>query len=297
MGRIEVTMRPMSSVSPARIEDVLRHARTQVGHAGLEPADAEWLLAHVLEKSRSWLYAHGDDALPDEAAQRYRAFLDRRIAGEPLAYLTGRKGFWRFELHVTPDTLIPRPETELLVELALAHLPRDRPVRIADLGTGSGAIALALAYERPRAQIVAVDASAAALEVARGNARALRLPNIEFRLGDWCEPLGDDTFDVIASNPPYIALGDLHLDALRYEPESALSSGHDGLDAIRAILRGAPAQLRPGGALLVEHGWEQGADVRALFKAQGLTLVETARDVEQRERVTSGLRPGGPALG
>jgi release factor glutamine methyltransferase len=301
-GRVEVgnartwgasiTMRPMSPVSPTRVDDILRDARTQV-----DPADAEWLLAHVLGKSRSWLYAHGDDLLPDEPLQRYRAFLERRAAGEPLAYLTGRKGFWRFELKVTPDTLIPRPETELLVELALAHLPRDRRVQVADIGTGSGAIALAIAYERANARVVAVDASAAALDVAKDNARALRLPHVEFRLGDWCEPLGDERFDVIASNPPYVALGDLHLDALRYEPSSALTSGHDGLDAIRAILRGAPAQLVPGGALLVEHGWAQGAAVRALFEQAGFVDVDTACDVEQRERVTSGRMPGAEPLG
>ena len=282
----------MSPDTPARIDEVLRDARARV-----DPADAEWLLAHVLGKSRSWLYAHGDDLLEEDAAQRYAAFLDRRIAGEPLAYLTGRKGFWRFELHVTPDTLIPRPETELLVELALAHLARDRPVRVADLGTGSGAIALAIAFERPKAQVVAVDASAEALAVAKENAIALRLPNVEFRNGDWCEPLGSDRYDVIASNPPYIALGDLHLDALRYEPSSALSSGHDGLDAIRAILQGAPAQLQDGGVLLIEHGWEQGEAVRALFTAAGFVDVDTARDVEQRERVTSGRMPGGDPLG
>jgi release factor glutamine methyltransferase len=280
-----------------RIDQLLRDARARAVHADVETADAELLLAHVLGKSRSWLYAHGEDVLADADVARYTTLFERRIAGEPLAYLTGRKGFWRFELQVTPDTLIPRPETELLVELALAHLPRDRPVRIADLGTGSGAIALALAYERPKAQIVAVDASVAALDVARANARALRLPNIEFRHGDWCDALGGETFDVIASNPPYIALGDLHLDALRYEPASALSSGHDGLDAIRAILAHAADHLAPGGALLVEHGYRQGAKVRALFDAASLRDVETAHDVERRERVTSGFKAGASALG
>jgi len=280
----------MSPVSPARIDEILRDARARVVRAGLEHADAELLLAHVLGKSRSWLYAHSDDALADDIATGYAQILDRRIAGEPLAYLTGRKGFWRFELKVTPDTLVPRPETELLVELALAHLPRDRPVRVADLGTGSGAIALAIAYERPLAHVVAIDASAAALDVARENAKALRLSNVEFRLGDWCMPLAGDTFDVIASNPPYISLGDLHLEDLRYEPASALTSGHDGLDAIRAILRDAAFHLVPGGALFVEHGYRQGAKVRALFDAAHLRDVETANDVEKRERVTSGVK-------
>ena len=290
-------MRPMPFAPDARIDEVLRDARARVEAVGIDRGDAEWLLAHVLGKSRSWLYAHGDDMLPPDIAPRYTELLERRIAGEPLAYLTGRKAFWRFELHVTPDTLVPRPETELLVELALAHLPRDREVHVADLGTGSGAIALAIAWERPRAKIVAVDASAAALDIARGNARALRLGHVEFRLGDWCEPLGDERFDVIASNPPYIALGDLHLEALRYEPSSALASGHDGLDAIRAILRGAPAQLKPGGALLIEHGFDQGEAVRALFAGAGFIEIDTGLDVEQRERVTSGCMPGGQALG
>jgi len=273
----------MGSPGPGRIDDALRIARTRVDHA-----DAEWLLAHVLGKSRSWLYAHGDDALAAESAQRYGALLDRRSAGEPLAYLTGRKGFWRFELQVTPDTLIPRPETELLVELALADLPRDRPVRVADLGTGTGAIALAIAYERPRAQVVAVDASAAALAVAHANARALRLPNVEFRNGDWCSPLGDERYDAIVSNPPYIALGDLHLEALRYEPAAALASGHDGLDAIRAIVRSAPSHLAANGSLLIEHGFDQGEAVRALFVEAGFADVQTAKDIEARDRVTFG---------
>jgi release factor glutamine methyltransferase len=286
----------MTETPSARVDEILKDARAKV-----DAADAEWLLAFVLGKSRSWLYAHGDDALPDDIIERYGALLARRIAGEPLAYLTGRKGFWRFELHVTPDTLVPRPETELLVELALARLSRDVPVRVADLGTGSGAIALAIAYERPRAQVIAVDDSAAALDVARGNAQALRLSNVEFRNGHWCEPLDgaspDNAFDLIASNPPYIALGDLHLDALRYEPASALASGHDGLDAIRDIVRTAPAHLKPGGALLIEHGRDQGAAVRDLFVDAGLLDIDTGLDVEGRDRVTSGVKPGGASLG
>lgn len=282
----------MAETPSVRVDELLRDARAKV-----EGPDAEWLLAFVLGKSRSWLYAHGDDALAPEPVQRYTALLQRRIAGEPLAYLTGRKGFWRFELQVTPDTLVPRPETELLVELALAHLSREEPVLVADLGTGTGAIALAIAYERPKAQVIAVDESAAALAVAHANARALRLPNVEFRNGHWCEPLGDDVFDAIASNPPYIALGDVHLDALRYEPVAALASGHDGLDAIREIVRNAPARLKPGGTLLVEHGYDQGAMVRALFGDAGLQQIDTGVDAEGRERVTSGVKPGGTSLG
>ncbi len=269
----------------ARIDALLRAARSRV-----DPGEGEWLLSHVLGKSRSWLYAHGDDAVDAAASRRFDALVARRVAGEPVAYLTGQRGFWQFDLQVTPATLIPRPETELLVELALDRLPGDRAWRVADLGTGSGAIALALAYERPNAQVVATDASVAALDVARGNADALKLSRVEFRAGSWFEPLNGERFDLIASNPPYIADDDVHLDNgdLRHEPRSALASGADGLDAIRVIAAGATAHLQPGGWLLVEHGWEQGEAVRALLRAAGLLEVKTARDLENRDRVTLG---------
>jgi release factor glutamine methyltransferase len=237
--------------------------------ARIEPADAVLLVAHALGRTRTWLYAHGDDAVDDAARQACEGLVARREAGEPAAYIVGRRGFWRFDLQVTPDTLVPRPETELLVELALERLPEGRALRVADLGTGSGAIALALAHERPSARVVAVDASAAALEVARGNARALGIGNVEFREGDWLQPLAGETFDLVASNPPYIALGDPHLDDLRHEPALALSSGADGLDAIRAIVRDAPACLVDGGWLLLEHGVDQGAAVGAQLSAGG----------------------------
>jgi release factor glutamine methyltransferase len=259
----------------------------------LDAADAELLLAHALGRSRSWLYAHRDDPVDPADAERFRALLARRAAGEPVAYLTGRRGFWSFDLRVTPDTLIPRPETELLVELALARIPSDaQSPRLADLGTGSGAIALALAHERPRARVVAVDLSPGALEVARANAAELGLANVEFRQGDWLAPLAGERFDLIASNPPYIAEGDPHLDDLRHEPAPALSSGPDGLDAIRTIAREAPAHLVPGGWLLLEHGWDQGEAVRGILVAAGFTDVMTDRDLEDRDRVTSGRWPG-----
>lgn len=269
----------------ARIDALLSAARPRS-----EPGDAELLLAHMLGRPRSWLYAHGNDELAADEVARFEALLARRIAGEPVAYLLGTRGFWRFDLQVGPATLIPRPETELLVELALARLPTDRVARIADLGTGSGAIALALAYERPRARVVATDASADALAIARGNAAALALDNIEFRHGDWFAPLAGGRFDLVASNPPYIAEADVHLDQgdLRHEPRAALASGTDGLDAIRILARDAPAHLRPGGWLLLEHGWEQGAAVRALLSAAGLVEVETARDLGLRDRVSLG---------
>jgi len=272
----------------ARIDALLRAARARV-----EPGEAEWLLSHVLGKSRSWLYSHGDDALGGVEAARFEELVARRVAGEPVAYLTGRRGFWQFDLQVTPATLIPRPETELLVELALDRLPGDRPWRVADLGTGSGAIALALAYERPNAQVIATDASVAALDVARGNAAALK-SRVEFRAGSWFDPLAGERFDLIASNPPYIADDDMHLGQgdLRHEPRSALASGSDGLDAIRVIAAGAAAHLQPGGWLLVEHGWQQAEAVRALLRAAGLLEVRTASDLENRDRVTLGRAPG-----
>ena len=259
----------------------------------IDPADAALLLAHALGKSRSWLFAHADDALGEAEAARFDVLLARRAAGEPVAYLTGWRGFWTLELAVTPATLVPRPETELLVDLALARLPVDAPVRVADLGTGSGAIALAIASERPRAQVLATDASSAALDVARGNAARNGIGNVAFRLGSWLQPLGEDTFDLIASNPPYIAEGDPHLARgdLRFEPAMALSCGADGLDAIRVIVRDAPACLRPGGWLLLEHGWEQGDAVRALLAAAGFADVATERDLEQRDRVSLGRLP------
>jgi release factor glutamine methyltransferase len=224
----------------------------------------------------------------------FETLVERRVAGEPVAYLTGRRGFWSFELQVTPDTLIPRPETELLVELALTHLPPDRVLQVADLGTGSGAIALALAHERPRAQVLATDASPAALDVARANATSLGNANSAFAQGDWCAALEQRRFDLIASNPPYIAAGDPHLALgdLRREPAAALASGVDGLDAIRRIVAGTRLHLVAGGWLLLEHGMEQGDAVRGLLRDAGFVDASTDRDLEGRDRVSSGRWPG-----
>ncbi len=275
------------SAPPNTIDALLRLAATAI-----DRVDAEWLLAHALGRPRSWLLAHAGDPLPAAAAECFAALQARREAGEPVAYLTGTQGFWTLELDVSPATLIPRPETELLVERALARIAPGATARIADLGTGSGAIALAIAKERPRATVVATDASTAALDVARGNAVRNRIANVEFRAGDWFAPLAGERFDLIASNPPYIAVGDPHLDAgdLRFEPPSALSSGSDGFDAIRRIVGDAPAHLHAGGWLLLEHGWEQGATVRALLVEAGFVEIDTARDLEDRDRVTLGRR-------
>nr|WP_164083369.1 peptide chain release factor N(5)-glutamine methyltransferase [Stenotrophomonas pavanii] len=257
--------------------------------------EAELLLLHVLERPRSWLFAHATDPLAAADQAAFETLLARRMAGEPVAYLTGRRGFWTLDLEVDPATLIPRPETELLVELALERLPSDQSLQLADLGTGSGAIALALASERPQAQVLATDASPGALAVAARNAARHELPNVCFAEGghDWYAPLQGMRFDLIASNPPYIASDDPHLDQgdLRFEPASALTSGVDGLDDIRRIVDGGQAHLRPGGWLLIEHGWDQGAAIRALFDAAGFAEVQTAQDLEQRDRITLGRRP------
>ncbi|MGH8215130.1 MAG: peptide chain release factor N(5)-glutamine methyltransferase [Rhodanobacteraceae bacterium] len=275
--------------------------------------EAEILLAYVLGKTRAWLIAHANDAVDPLCEAAFRDLAVRRARGEPVAYLTGTRGFHALELHVTPDVLIPRPETELLVELALARIPLRSPdevrrnpgqgakalpdsaalhpgYRIADLGTGSGAIALAIAKARPLARVVATDASAPALQVARGNAERLGLRNVGFGQGDWCAPLGDARFDLIVSNPPYIAEGDPHLREgdLRFEPPGALAAGADGLDAIRIIVRDAHTHLRAGGWLLFEHGFEQGPAARELLAAHAYAEVFTERDLESRERISGG---------
>ncbi|HET6552326.1 MAG TPA: peptide chain release factor N(5)-glutamine methyltransferase [Dyella sp.] len=270
------------------VRDALARAANELG----DRLEAEVLLVHVLGRMRSWLIAHADDRLDagDEAA--FGALVARRREGEPVAYLTGRRGFWSLELEVTPATLIPRPETELLVELVLERVPEDATARVVDLGTGSGAIALAIAHERTRAQVTATDASAKALEVARRNAERLGITNVSFEHGDWFAPLSGRTFDVVASNPPYIEAGDEHLTQgdLRFEPGSALASGIDGLDDIRRIVDHAQAHLAPGGWLMMEHGWNQGPAIRALLEQAGYRDVFTAQDLEQRDRVSGGRR-------
>lgn len=270
------------------VRSVLAAATQQLG----ERVDAELLLLHVVQQPRSWLFAHADDTLEMDVQTAFAALVERRAAGEPVAYLTGRQGFWSQELEVTPATLIPRPETERLVELALERLPRAASCRVADLGTGSGAIALAIASERPQAQVIATDASEAALTVAHRNAARLGLDNLSFAQGDWLLPLAGMRFDLIVSNPPYIEADDPHLAQgdLRFEPAGALAAGVDGLDDIRRIVVDARPCLAKGGWLLFEHGWDQGAAARALLLDAGYAEVFTAQDLEQRDRVSGGRR-------
>lgn len=254
---------------------------------GLARLDAQMLLLHALGRAthdRAWLVAHDGDVLPLAAAQLFTGLCRRRAEGEPVAYITGVREFFGLALQIDARVLDPRPDTETLVEWALALL--DRPMAVADLGTGSGAIALALQSQRPQARVTAVDASADALAVARANATRLGLP-VTFRLGSWLD--GDTShYGLIVSNPPYVATADPHLVALRHEPLQALASGIDGLADIRQIIQQAPGRLHPGGWLLLEHGHDQAQAVRSLLAAQGFTQVASRRDLAGIERCSGG---------
>ncbi len=252
--------------------------------------EAEFLLAAALDCTRGELLTQRDGAVNDAAARRYRASLVRRAHGEPLAYVTGRKEFWSLDLDVDARVLVPRPETELLVEFALQVLAADAHARVLDLGTGSGAIALAIASERPHARVTATDVSTDALTVALRNAERLELGNVTFEIGDWYEPVGAMHFDLIVSNPPYVGSQDPALggDGLRAEPRVALTPGPDGLEAIEHIAQRARAHLRPGGWLAVEHGAGQAPAVAALFSTHGLSTIRSLRDLAGYERVTTG---------
>jgi release factor glutamine methyltransferase len=277
-----------TNVGSALAHGAQRLAASAAGDAATAVLDATLLLAYILGTTRARLLAHAEVALEPAAAERYATLIGRRAAGEPLAYLTGRREFWSLELAVTPAVLVPRPETELLVERALALCPASA-ARAVDLGTGSGAVALSLAAERPRWQITATDLSAAALAVARANATRLGLV-IEFREGDWFEPLAGRRFELVVSNPPYVAAADpaLGAAALAYEPRLALTPGADALASLRAIVRAAPRHLVPGGWLLLEHGADQGASVRRELVLAGFRYVRSHRDLGRHERATEG---------
>lgn len=254
--------------------------------------DAEWLLAEALGKSPSYLRTWSEREVPPEVAARFLDDLARRRAGEPVAYILGRQGFWSLELEVAPHTLIPRPDTELLVETALQLLPGE-PARVLDLGTGTGAIALALAAERPAWQVTGVDRIAEAVALALRNAQRLRLGNAQFCESHWFSALAGQRFQLIVSNPPYIPASDPHLvqGDLRFEPHSALVAGVDGLDDLRLIIDQAPAHLESAGWLLLEHGYDQAAAVRALLTAGGFEEVQSRRDLGGHERISLGRRP------
>ena len=261
--------------------------------AGLARLDAQLLLAHHLHRPRVWLLAHDDAEVDAPAEAAFRDGVTRRAAGEPLAYLVGEREFHGLALQVSPAVLVPRPETELLVDWALELLQGDlagHPApAVADLGTGSGAIALAIRHRCPKARLIATDASTAALDVARANALRLGL-DVEFTAGDWWAPLAGRRYDLAVSNPPYVAGDDPHLAALSHEPRSALTPEGDGLACLRQIVAGAPGHLHQGGWLLLEHGYDQAAAVQALLGERGFVDVETRADIAGHPRCTGGRR-------
>ncbi len=278
-----------------RIDELLSHATAQLTASDSPELDAEILLSFLLGKQRSYLRAYPEYEPDKKISDEFTRLISRRAAGEPVAYLTGKRDFWSLTLNVTPDTLIPRPDTELLVETTLAILPeiKTRPIHIADLGTGSGAIALALASECPHCQITATDLSVAALNIAKNNAQKHQLNNIEFIHSNWCSAFADtQRFDIIVSNPPYIPENDPHMQSaeLGCEPVFALTSGIDGLDAIRHITQQARAFLKPNGHLIIEHGYDQGKAVQALFHNQGYLNVETKQDLANNDRACVGIK-------
>lgn len=278
-----------------RIDTALAAARARLAASPTARLDSELLLAETLQRPRTWLHAWPEATLKPAEAERFDVRVARRAIGEPIAYLLGACEFWSLTFDVSPDVLIPRPETEGLVRVALDHLQRSENTEphVLDLGTGSGCVAVALAHERPDARVTAIDAAGPALTMARANATRHGTVNVEFVEGDWFAPLWAQCFDVIVSNPPYIATNDPHLAAgdVRFEPAAALNGGPDGLQALRAIAGCAPQYLVAGGLLAVEHGMDQGDAVAGSFADHGLIEVETHLDMAGLARITSALMP------
>ncbi|MEA1890593.1 MAG: peptide chain release factor N(5)-glutamine methyltransferase [Pseudomonadota bacterium] len=273
----------------ATIIELLGEAQAKINRPDARQ-EGELLLAEVCEISRSHQFIHPDEELSEKQCQYFKSALIRRIAGEPLAYITGSRGFWDMDLQVSPDVLIPRPDTECLVEQALLRIPADAHWQIADLGTGSGAIALALARERPLCEVTATDLSVAALAIAKENALALEIGNVSFTGGNWFQPLTGRQFDMIVCNPPYVPADDPHLKQgdLPAEPECALISGPDGLDAIRQIISDSALYLKLGSFLLLEHGYDQARAVNELLQYAGYKKIFTQKDHGGNDRVSGG---------
>lgn len=271
------------------IRQALQSTQSQLASVTDTPLlEAELLLAAVLQKPRSHLRAWPEQVLSSLEARLLMAYVERRLQHEPLAYILGHKEFWSLDFQVTPDTLIPRPETELLIELVLKLLPANAALQLADLGTGSGAIALTLAHERPNWHLFATDISAKTLQIASNNAHQLAIKNVSFHQGNWCTALPPLRLDAIVSNPPYIAETEWadYAAQLEFEPRHALVAGKDGLDAIKEISQTAGSYLKPGGYLLIEHGFSQAERVRDLLDASGYKNIDSVRDLAGLERVT-----------
>jgi len=274
----------------ATIADTVKHAaQTLHAHSESPRLDAELLLASILDLSRSALIARADQPVALSAERAYAELIAKRAGGAPIAYLTGSREFWSLPLKVSPAVLVPRPETELLVEHALALLPRDEACSVLDLGTGSGAIALSLAHERPHWAITGVDKSPAALQVAACNSRDLKLSHVRWRCGSWFDPVAGERFHLIVANPPYIAAADPALKSLGAEPAAALIAGPTGLEALRAIIAQAPKHLSARGWLALEHGITQAHDVAELLQRHGFDSIRTYPDFSGRPRITLGV--------
>jgi len=285
----------MQQKQATTIASALAQARERLAdiHDTIPSLEAEVLLSSLLDKPRTYLKAWPEIELSQEQTNSFNSMINRRTTHEPIAYITGSREFWSLNLEVTPDTLIPRPETETLVEIALEQIPQKKALKIVDLGTGSGAIAAAIASERPMCEITATDYSHQTMMVAERNFSRLGLEHINTSIGEWCDalPTGEQ-YDIIISNPPYVADGDGHLaqNGLPWEPQKALRSGNEGLDDICAIIEESPNYLTPNGMLLLEHGFDQGDKVRALLKQAGFCTIHTLQDLSGHDRVSTGYR-------
>ena len=273
------------------IQKAIQHGRELLTNKVHSPQqEASLLLAHSINKTKEFLIAHSDEAISDVSFQRYQEYLSRRAEGEPIAYIQQQKEFWSLDLKVSPAVLIPRPETELIIEIALGLLKDKDHANILDLGTGSGCIALALAKEKPAAHITACDNSSDCIDIAKINAQNLTLDNVTLITSNWFQSVQTNNFDIIISNPPYISKDDqdIECEVQKYEPKSALFSSNRGLDDLFHIINHAPKYLSANGTLLVEHGYKQGNDVRTQFNKCGYSNVHTLQDMQQHERVTQG---------
>jgi release factor glutamine methyltransferase len=276
--------------TPVTINTALQQTQQYLAMMSDSPRlDAELLVAATIQQTRSWIFAHLEQTLTTTQAQQLHANRTRRLHGEPMAYILEHKEFWGLEFKVTADVLVPRPETEHLVEWVLNHFHHDIPLLLADLGVGSGAIAVAIGKERPAWQIDAIDQSAAALAVAQQNAVTHQIGNIRFHLGDWCSALPQQRYDLLLSNPPYLAANDAHLQQLKHEPIAALSAGIDGLDAMRKIIAQAPDYLIKSGYLVLEHGYNQAAAVIQLLQQRGFSNIQSHFDLAGHPRFVTAV--------